>query len=163
MTMAAPETPDDRTTATGLFHYAEAYRTCAEALMRAPPPSLRFEDPMWFLAFHSLELYLKAYLRHSGMTVSAMRKVGHRLTALWDRATAAGLSCELDPRQMMQALDAGDLIRIRYIETGMIRRPKAEDLMQFLEQLRVEVFRALRAGGAIVRYEDPAQNGWPRP
>ena len=161
--MASMDQEDERTTAVGLFHFAEAYRTCAEALMRKPPRSLRFEDPMWLLAFHSLELYLKAYLRHHGVTPKKLRlEYRHRMVKLWDEAAAFGLTCQLDPRPMLDVMDKGELLSLRYILTGSSWRPDAEQLMQFLEQLRHEVFSHLQGAGLPVRLEDAEANGWPR-
>lgn len=121
--------------------------------MRRPPPNIRFDDPMWFLAYHSMELYLKAYLRHDGASLGELRKAGHGLSKLWDAATSAGLTCLLDPRQMLQTLDSGELLSLRYIKTGFVSRPHPEQLMEFLDQLRTAVFATLNQAGLPVRFE----------
>lgn len=163
--MTAPaNSPDERTTAVGLFHFAESYRTCAEALMRGPPKSLRFDDPILFLAFHSVELYLKAYLRHRGETVETLRlQYMHKLAKTWDRAAELGLATELDPRPLFVRLDSAKaVLGHRYIVTGNSPRPDVPQFMDFIEQLRVAVHHALADDGEPVRFEDHTANGWKR-
>lgn len=155
---------DERTTAVGLFHFAESYRTCAEALMRSPPRSLRFDDPILFLAYHAVELYLKAYLRHHGETLQRLRKeYVHSLTKAWDQATKFGLETGLDPRPLFIELDRTKAVLAhRYIVTGSITRTETERLMDFIEELRVAVHGEMAAAGQPVRFEDHTLNGWPR-
>lgn len=158
------ETDDERTTAAGLFHFAESYRTCAEALMRSPPKSLRFDDPLLFLAYHSLELYLKAYLRGHGSPVSDLKtKFLHSLTKAWDAAEKRGLKTRKNPRPLFQTLDAErTLLAHRYIVTGISARPDVEELVNFIEEVRYAVFASLDAGGHPIRFENEAENGWSR-
>lgn len=154
---------EERTTPTGLFHFAESYRTCAEALLRNRPPSLRFEDPAHFLAYHALELYLKAFLRHRGESLRALRyDYGHSLEKLWDRAEGHGLVVGMDPRPLLIILDAGGLMAHRYIRTGAYRRADETELLDFLDHVRSHVVLKLSAGGLPVRLEGQAETGWPR-
>ncbi|MNS57157.1 hypothetical protein D3C72_900360 [compost metagenome] len=156
-------TSGERTTPTGLFHFAESYRTCAESLMRSPPKSLRFEDPMWFLAYHALELYLKSFLLHHGSSLNDLRlRYRHSLAKLWEAAKTGGIVIATDPGQLLQYLDEGGLIAHRYIVTGAQQRPDPQQVMELLEALRVAVLIDLQSGGAMVRFEDHALNGWSR-
>jgi hypothetical protein len=60
---------DARTTPTLYFMTARAYHASARSLMKRPIPRLGHRAaPIRALLHHAAELYLKAFLLHSGMT-----------------------------------------------------------------------------------------------
>ena len=56
-------TEEDRTNALGLFNSAECYRQAADILGTEHARALRFDQPIRYLFYHAIELYLKAFLR----------------------------------------------------------------------------------------------------
>lgn len=54
---------EDRTNEVGLFNMAESYWKSAAALHEASPRVTYALSPVLFLYYHTIELYLKAFLR----------------------------------------------------------------------------------------------------
>lgn len=123
------EPAEDRTSAVGLaryaFDYLEAALVVDERLGRGTEYSRIAPVPAYFLLSHSIELTLKAYLRHCGITVDklASRKYGHNLQVCFDQSIELGLGTIFRPF----AADAnilGTLVQmnaghqLRYIQTG---------------------------------------------
>jgi hypothetical protein len=62
-------------------------------------------DPIGLLASHGLELALKAYLLHVGMSEGEVRtQYGHDLVRLWIAARAHGLAIDSDPPYWLQVI-----------------------------------------------------------
>ena len=55
-------TPEERTTALGLYNFAESYRHAADRIRASKAKQLPFDTPIRFLYYHAVELYLKACL-----------------------------------------------------------------------------------------------------
>jgi hypothetical protein len=78
---------EQRTTAFGLWRFAEDYLNAA-LLVKRPAESFRdnleISIPAYFLAGHSIELSLKAFLRARGVSVGDLRSkaYGHNLEAI---------------------------------------------------------------------------------
>lgn len=85
--MSDPSTIDEPS-ADDLFRLAEDYLRAARAVSLAKPGLPR---PATLLSLHASELFLKAYLRSSGIGFASMRKFGHDLSAHADCATEQGL------------------------------------------------------------------------
>jgi hypothetical protein len=64
-------TEDERTSATGLWMFAESYRDAANHLVQGC--DLRHDAPIYFLYTHAIELALKAYLRAKGSTKGTVK------------------------------------------------------------------------------------------
>jgi hypothetical protein len=80
-------------TAASLLEVAEKYIVAACVLIEhhATP------EPIGFLASHGLELALKAFLLHSGVSVAELKRgYGHNLNELWLAAARRGLTVEFD-------------------------------------------------------------------
>src|SRR5829696_8427396 len=76
------------------FNLAHAYLYDAATLHNAQKPSGGFySDPVRFLYFHSVELFLKAYLRVHGIEDDTLGKppYSHNLTNLANAAESRGL------------------------------------------------------------------------
>lgn len=115
----------ERTTATGLWTYAESYLDAADFVAKgceANDCELRHKAPIRFLYAHAIELALKAFLRSTGVTPKQLKnRYGHRLVSLMDACEAKGLreaghSVELD-RAVVEWLDQ-ERMDFRYISTG---------------------------------------------
>ena len=84
----------ERQTAIGLARYAFDYISAAilidENHRAAKGHEFLSPVPAYFLALHGIELTLKAYLRHWGLSPADLRskKYGHALKACWRKAKA---------------------------------------------------------------------------
>lgn len=124
---AAKERDDgDRTTAIGLARYAYEYLEAAILVDKTigQKPGFEFVSPVpaYFLALHSIELSLKAYLRHHGVTVHdlrSMKKYGHDIRACYRKAKELGLRDHFkmraeDMRAMLMLIDMNADHALRY-------------------------------------------------
>jgi len=140
-------TDDDRTTAVGLARYAYDYIGAAILVERSDPTPTQISPvPAYFLALHGIELTLKSYLRHKGMTVKELRsqKYGHDLHACHRKAKELGLlsifkeqANDADAMRMLVGLNEHQ--GLRYIKTGM----KFFPLWSLVEPLAVRLHQAV--------------------
>lgn len=144
----------ERVTPIGLFNFAETYWTAAKALKRSKARSTHRESPIRFLYYHSIELYLKAFLRLHGHTPQQLRskKFGHSTRDLTERAEKLGLEFDDEDRDVFGLMsDTDAIIRSRYLQTGYFEWPTLEALNRVCKSLRVSVGDALRKKGIHVR------------
>ncbi|MBP6279093.1 MAG: hypothetical protein KA388_04965 [Rhodocyclaceae bacterium] len=140
-------TDEERTTAIGLARYAFEYIEAAMLVEREDPTPTHISPiPAYFLALHGIELTLKAYLRHKGVTVKDLRglKYGHDLHACHRKAKELGLllifneqPSDADAMQMLVGLNEHQ--GLRYIKTGMKQFP----LWSLVEPLAVRLHQAV--------------------
>jgi HEPN domain-containing protein len=126
----------------GIFQLADAFRLAARA--SAGNGRMLTSGPTRLLAYHSCELYLKAYLKERGQDVEALRSYGHDLDAMLTAAKDAGL----DPSpqiaaQLKKAADKNDYIRVRYMVTEERSDISAEKVMRLADTVRDCVRQAL--------------------
>jgi hypothetical protein len=139
---------DDRTTATGLWTYAESYLEAANFVAKgceANDCELRHKAPIYFLYAHAIELAFKAFLRSTGVTPKKLRDCyGHSLISLMDACETKGLreagrSVELD-RAVVEWLDQ-ERMDFRYIRTGY----KSVASLEKVREVATRLVRATRA------------------
>lgn len=141
---------NDRTSAFGLFAFAHSYAASAVSLAKAPPPgAIHAGAPVDFLVFHAIELYLKAFLRARGFSVAGMKKIGHRLTGLRNKAQELGLPVQ-DENGVIDLAEMSMMER-RYIVTGAKQRHPDEIVFEVCRHLHHEVGEALRSSGLAQR------------
>lgn len=70
---------EKRTTAKGLLNYALEYYSAYELVQKQHPKLTEYFSVKYYLLCHSLELTMKAWLRHNGATYTEMKKLGHDL------------------------------------------------------------------------------------
>ena len=137
------------------FNLAHAYLHDAAVLKAAPKPSGGFyEEPVRFLYFHSIELFLKAYLRLQGIEESELGRqpYSHSLTNLADAAERRGLVIGKRVRLVCDAArDFDKPTEARYIKTGPKSQVPAHKLHEAARDLQSSVEEALRADGISVR------------
>ena len=144
------DTDEDRTTAIGLARYAYEYLEAAILVDNAigEKPGFEFASPVpaYFLALHSIELSLKAYLRHHGVTARELRskKFGHDLRACYRKAKEFGLCDHFtmrsdDMRAMLMLIDMNADHALRYIRTG----EKCIPTWAIVEPLAVRLHQAI--------------------
>ncbi|WP_439535776.1 hypothetical protein [Methyloversatilis sp.] len=138
---------EERTTAIGLARYAYEYIEAAMLVERNDPTATHISPiPAYFLAMHGIELTLKAYLRHKGMTVKDLRgpKYGHDLHACHRKAKELGLlsifkELPTDADAMRMLVGLNEHQGLRYIKTGMKQFP----LWSLVEPLAVRLHQAV--------------------
>ena len=68
---------DDLTTPIGLFNYAHSYFASAKKLSESEPKCTHPSAPINYLFAHSIELYLKSFLRQQNITVEKLKEFSH--------------------------------------------------------------------------------------
>jgi len=138
---------EDRTTATGLWMYADTYRRAAKHL--AETTELRFSAPIYFLYSHAIELVLKAYLRAHGATLDDLRRFGHRLPGLLRRVHSRGLDLGASAEKASGLIAMLDLYNqnheFRYIVIGYKTLPELKEV----EEVTAGLLGATRAHGGV--------------
>lgn len=143
-------TEENRTTAIGLARYAleyiEAARVVDEAHAHKSPGDMISPIPAYFLAYHGIELTLKSFLRHNGVTVRQLgsRTYGHDLHSCYRKAKELGLlgifnvtQNDIDAIDMLAGLNQGH--GLRYIKTGTKMFP----LWSLVNSLAVRLHQAV--------------------
>lgn len=92
--------PDFKPSAHSFLDGATKYVEAATILCDAG----RSVDPIGLVASHGVELALKAYLLHCGMTDRELRGIGHDLAELWMQARVKGLDIEHGPPYWVRVL-----------------------------------------------------------
>lgn len=112
----------DRTSALGLYNFAESYRHAADRVRAGRAAPLRFDAPIQFLYSHALELYLKSCLRADGLSIEAIKdRYGHRFTKLQGACASRGVIFEDEDIEVIGLVDGTNYWRSRYIETGFMQ------------------------------------------
>lgn len=153
--MTKPSTPpaiteDDRTTSTGLARYAFEYIQAARLVdgdaAEREPHRATSPIPAYFLAHHGIELTLKAYLRHQGLTPRALssKTYGHDLHSCYRKAKELYLldffkedPNDIQALNLLAGLNVGH--GLRYIKTGA----KVFPLWSIIEPLAVRLHQAV--------------------
>jgi hypothetical protein len=136
----------------GLFNTAEAYRLSAMALEAAKVKIGHADNPVRFLYYDSLELYLKALLRQKHSVERISKKFGHKTKRLVKEAEKLGLVVTDGDREVFSIMgDTDAVIEARYIRTGAKTWPTFEALRPTCKSVRDSVGGLLRKAGVIVR------------
>ena len=152
MTVLMPrqEHEEDRTTALGLaryaFEYVEAARLVDEHIGHQPGYEIVAPIPALYLAGHGIELSLKAYLRHHGLSVEqlASRAYGHNLHKCYRKSKELGLHDIYKPsgaeEGALELLNGLYMIKeLEYIKTGMKHFPS----FALIERMAVSLCNAV--------------------
>ncbi len=146
-------TDDDRTNPMGLFHFARSYWQSAEYLSVQKLQVTHPSAPVTFLFYHAIELYLKAFLRNTGLTVKDLKQYSHGVIKLNQAAEKRGLALTGDDKEVINIMGEHDnVIRSRYITTGAYTRPEEEALSAICTRLDTSVGDALRAKSVPIRH-----------
>lgn len=141
---------NSRTTAVGLARYAKEYLEAAIVVNQELGKDKAFTHvspmPAHFLLTHGIELTLKAYLRHAGLTVEQLgaRDLSHGLKALYARACELGLGdlyqMTAEDAEALELLVAvNEFHQLRYIQTGL----KTFPLWGVAEPLAIRLHQAV--------------------
>jgi len=144
-----------RTTPFGMFNMAESYFRAARALKAAKLKGTHPDHPVAFLYYHSIELYLKSFLRLHGHSAKelASRKFGHQTAALVGRADQLGLELMDEDREILDLMANTDaVIRSRYLLIGAFYWPTIDGLDRVCKSIRVPIGQSFRRKGFPVRH-----------
>ena len=143
---------NERTNSMGLFNTAEAWRLSALALQSAKVPSGHAEQPVRYLYFHALELYLKALLRQKYSVDALEKKFRHKTKRIVQEVQALGLVIEDQDAALLSLMGDTDIvIESRYIKTGKKTWPTLDALERASKNIRDRVGELLRKRGVPVR------------
>ena len=143
---------NERTSAVGLYHYALTYRRAADALGTVKLDATHPEAPREFLYYHSIELFLKAYLRNAGLTVMTLKKISHSTGKLEAEYIKHGGELMDEDHEVLEIMEKTDAVaQARYIRTGYFTKPALEALARTAKSLSETTRSALRQSGLPVR------------
>lgn len=145
---------EERTTPIRLFNYAQSYFVAASYLEKAELESTHPDAVVRFLYYHSMELYLKAFLMIQEHSIDKLRrKFGHNISKLATAAARQGLGIDDKLHQVIALSEfSDDVMTSRYIRTGFYTLPKIETLHQTCEELRNAIATAFKERGLPVRF-----------
>lgn len=110
------------------------------------------DAPREFLYYHSIELFMKAFLRNAGLTVLNLRTMSHstgKLREAFEKHGGILSDRDGDVLTIMEITDA--VARSRYLATGLQQVPPMELLAKTAENLNDIVRARLKASGLPVR------------
>lgn len=135
---------EDRTTARGLARYAREYFEAALAadkkIGRRDGYEICAPAPVNHMTAHSIELILKAYLRHQGYSLSEIKALGHDLEKCWEHSVRNGIDSHVplndDDIHILKVLNAlHKSNELKYIKTGPKTFPVYGPLQTLTEDL----------------------------
>ena len=141
------------TTPLGFLNVAGSYRAAADKLrvckLRAEHP----HSPILFLYYHSIELYLKAFLRVHGLSASFLADdIRHNVKKLRKMCVARGLRFDEETEDVLALIAApGAGIRTRYLEVGFGRHPSFSALSRVCRKIDRAVGATLSDKGVHIR------------
>lgn len=130
----------DRTSSLGLWRYAKEFAEAANSIAQLDPTSI----PAYYLVCHAIELALKAFLRGSGASLSVLKRLGHDLPLLFEKAIRNSLDahCKLTAEHQRAVTLANRYYRTKefeYITTGYKSLPKIDILQEAATRLVKEL------------------------
>jgi len=145
-------TPEERTTALGLYNFAESYRHAADRIRASKAKQLPFDAPIRFLYYHAVELYLKACLRGHGLTPTEIKKrYGHGFKKLQRACASRGVVFDDEDIEVIDLIDGSNYWLSRYIETGSARYASLPALARTCDSLARSGYDFLRIRKTIIR------------
>jgi HEPN domain-containing protein len=141
---------------------ARSFLTDAEAFLLAARTldesgKVEASAPKYYLACHSVELILKAYILTHGGKEAQLREIGHDLTEALSRATERGLKPKDERTETLIEMLAPYHLehRFRYRRTGYITLPVLDEACEIVDhlikQIGPEVDQAMRVEIAAKR------------
>jgi hypothetical protein len=132
--------------AIGMFNYGHSYLGAARALFRLDweQKETHSDSPIEFLFWHSIELFLKAFLLADGMDAKTLsgRKFGHNIQALWKECAFRGLHLSVKDAALLSYMpDTDSIIELRYLKVGVKTVP---DIVE-IEETSLNIYRTVGA------------------
>jgi hypothetical protein len=151
--------PFSSTTPVGFINKAEAYRVGAQVLARELKGVGGWAgDPIRYLYYHCIELYMKAAMISAGRTESQLRVLSHSFVKLAEACNAAGLGLsEQDDLNVLALIDSqNNYIKARYHYVGGFKVATVQALDSTAHELAVLAVQMVRRSGILVREPRPA-------
>ncbi len=151
--------PFSSTTPIGFINKAEAYRDGAQVLARELKGGGSWAgDPVRYLYYHCIELYMKAALISAGQTEAQLRLLSHHFVKLARACNAAGLGLnEQHDLEVLKQIDSqNNYIRARYHYVGGFTVLTIQNLDNTAHELAVLTVQMVRRSGVQVRAPKPA-------
>jgi hypothetical protein len=143
--------PEERTTALGMYNFAESYRHAGDRVTASKAKPLLFDAPIRFLYYHSVELYLKSCLRGDGRSPGEIKsKYGHGFLKLQRACENRGLVIDDEDVAVIELIDGSNYWRSRYIETGFGRFATLPALARTCDSLAQYAFEFLQSRNILV-------------
>lgn len=143
-------TKDERTTPLGLYHYAVSYEAAARVLMAGLTRDMATHPsaPTNHLLEHSIELYLKAFLRLNGVSLERLKnEFGHAIPKLFlEFIKLGGPSTDHDVG-VTSFLTPAYIFAERYIVVGAYPDIGTDNIAKTAANLHAVVRDAIRASG----------------
>jgi hypothetical protein len=140
-------TDDDKRFASTLIDGARMYSAAADAINDKLPNALHV---LCHLLGMSAELALKAYLKNNGVSTSELRKLGHNLGALYEKAQEFGLARTGSRNFRLRVLGANYKERIfAYPEEGRLVVINPSSLREITHDLIVDIFGQIKGEAAL--------------
>ena len=150
--MATVEPDSQALTPGTLIDGARMYAAAADAVNDRLPNALHV---LSHLLGMSLELALKAYLRHHGVSDKELRKLGHDLGAIYDKAKELGLAYTGSRNFRLKVLSANYKARIfAYPEGAQIVVIEPWSLRELAHDLVTDVFAEIKGAAMLVELQD---------
>ncbi|RMC30083.1 hypothetical protein C9E82_18895 [Paracoccus siganidrum] len=134
----------------GLFNYAHSYWVSAAVLEKSPREVTHKDAPVDYLYYHAIELYLKSYLRLKGYSLADLKKLGHSIPKLHDRAISEGLPANAEDREVIAMIPA-NYLPSRYIQTGAFSKARPEALWGVCRLLHEDIEPAVNVASGVSR------------
>jgi hypothetical protein len=142
----------DRYPPIGLFNFAASYRAAADLLAKEAFKATHPGDPISFLYYHAIELYLKAFLHLQKVSIFKLSGISHDFIKLRVRFQHKGLVIDSKTHEILELLTESDAWgTARYLDVGMLAVPDIEELGRACQRLHKPVGEALAAAGPPVR------------
>jgi hypothetical protein len=136
------------------FNTAHSYAQSAVTLQEHKTVATHGDLPIYFLFFHAIELYLKAYLLKHGLTLEQLRRreFGHDTKTLAETAAAHGLTLSPVAAAVIQhTADTDNVITSRYIRLGLHDQVSLADVFTACEDLHRVIGPAVYEGTGVRR------------
>lgn len=140
----------------GTFNFAHSYMGAARALSSQlwSEHETHPDSPEEFLFWHSIELFLKAFLLADGMTeqVLRVRTYGHNIQSLYQEASRRGLRLTVKDTEVLSYMpDKDSMLELRYLKFGVRTVPDLEEIEETCTNIYREVGAQLQQRGVAVR------------
>ncbi len=116
------ENENERSSPLGFFNVADSYWASGRFLIYHRLDVSHQDNVVRFLLYHSIECFLKAFLRSKGISIHDLanpKKFGHKVSKLSVRARRLGLQFDDKDEEIFKLMSISDtVIRARYFKRG---------------------------------------------
>ena len=152
------EDQNERSSPLGYYNVADSYWAAASFILDQNLDTTHHDNATRFLFYHSIECFLKAYLRCKGLSIQELahpKKFGHKVNKLASKAKSFRLNFDDEDLEVICLMSNSDtVIRARYFLRGPFDWPHLDSLNRTCRSLAESVGMALKGEGIPVRYRD---------